>query len=313
MIKNIKKNKYQNPIEYKHSFSSMKEFAEVLNLKDLAIRSMCSYYRQVRLLSEYHKGKNPKFFAQKQVRDYILYCKLEKGWDTPTLRQAISSIRMFYNDMLGKNWDLWDIVSTKDAQRLPTVLDPEEVTAIFSKITHLRYKIPLELIYSCGLRLSECLSLTPDNIESRNNRIKVVFGKGNKERYVPLSKVMLQRLSFYYKQHKNPHWLFPSVGCGPDSTVRKRMHEATEPMRIGRLQNVLRDAKNAAGIKKKASPHVLRHSYATHLLALGVNIRQLQIYMGHESIDTTTIYTHLIPFSDKNVIDKVDQLYKFTQ
>jgi site-specific recombinase XerD len=272
---------------------------------------MQAYYRALRLLYE-HFGKNPKYLTQKQLRSYLIYLKEERGWCASSLRQSIASCRMFYRGMLGKNWKLWDVVEVRDRKRLPTVLTMEEVPAILREVRFGRYRVPLQLIYCCGLRLSEARHLELIDIEGKQNRLKVCQGKGGKERYVPLSQTMYQRLRQYWKKHRNPRWLFPTAGRGRNKDVAKRMGETDTPMGMGSLQNAFRHARKAAGVKKKASIHTLRHSYATHLLALGVNIRQLQLYLGHEDIDTTTIYTHLIPFGEEQSLEHIEHIARLT-
>ena len=289
----------------------MKLFAEHLQLKDVSESTMCSYYRGMRLVFE-HFGQNPRPLTQKQIRSYIVHVKYEKGWGASTIRQAIASCRMFYRDMLGKNWRLWGIVEVRDRPRLPTVLTMEEVPAILREVRFGRYRVPLQLIYCCGLRLSEARHLELMDIEGKQNRLKVCQGKGGKERYVPLSQTMYQRLRQYWKKHRNPRWLFPTAGRGRNRDVAKRMGETDEPMCMGSLQNAFRQARKKSGIKKKASIHTLRHSYATHLLTLGVNIRQLQLYLGHEDIKTTILYTHLIPFGEEQSLEHIEYIARLT-
>lgn len=289
----------------------MKLFAEHLQLKDVSESTMRSYYRGIRLVFE-HFGQNPKYLSQKKIRSYIVHVKESKGWSASTIRQSIASCRMFYRDMLGKHWRLWGIVEVRDKKRLPTVLTMEEVPAIFGEVRFLRYRVPLQLIYCCGLRLSEARHLELIDIEGKQNRLKVCRGKGGKERYVPLSQAMYQRLRQYWKVHRNPRWLFPTAGRGRNKNVAKRMGETDTPMGMGSLQNAFRYARKAAGIKKKASIHTLRHSYATHLLTLGVNIRQLQLYLGHEDIKTTILYTHLIPFGEEQSLEHIEYIARLT-
>ena len=288
----------------------MEQFAEHLQLKDVSLRTMCSYYRGMRLVFE-HFGKNPKYLSQKQIRSYIVYVKEEKGWSASTIRQAIASCRMFYRDMLGKDWRLWGVVTVRDKVRLPVVLSMEEVRAILRQVRFGRYRVPLELIYCCGLRLSEATHLELIDIEGKQNRLKVRGGKGDKERYVPLSGHMYQKLRQYWRHHRNPRWLFPTAGRGRNANVGARMGATDTPMGIGSLQNAFTKARRKAGIRKKASIHTLRHSYATHLLALGVNIRQLQLYLGHADIDTTTVYTHLIPFGEEQSLRQIEHIARF--
>lgn len=292
----------------------MRLFAEHLNLKDYRLRTVIAYYRDMRLIHEYF-GKNPKYLTQNQIRDYIIHVKEGKQWAPQTIRKAIAAARMFYGDMLGKPWKLWDIVKVRDRETLPVVLDLDEVPRIFNQMPLLRYKIPLVLIYNCGLRLQECLNLTVNDIEAANNRLIVREGKGAKDRYVPLSDVMHQRLQKYWLFHKNKQFVFPEVGrgVGTQETLYKHMHQATGPMQPGSLRKTMADACQKAKINKHATIHTLRHSYATHLHAMGVSIRQLQIYLGHSNIETTTLYTHLVPFSEQRSLKVIDELAQRTK
>ncbi len=287
----------------------MHKYAEHLNLLDLSVRTIIAYYRDMRLVFEYF-DKNPAAVTQYQLRSYIMFVKNEKRWAPKTLRQSIASAKRFYCDMLGKKWKLWDIVSVRDKKSLPVVLTPEEVRRIFSCISLLRYKVPLELIYTCGLRLNEAVSLKVHHIERDNNRIVIRNGKGGKDRYIPLSKWIGNRLMFYWQHHKNPLWLFPQTGRGSGNSQQTalRMHTAQVPMQHGSLQTTFRKARLQAAINKEACIHTLRHSYATHLLAMGVNIRQLQTYLGHDSIETTTIYTHLVPYHEQETLKLIEAL-----
>ena len=289
-------------------------FAEHLNLKDFRVRTAISYYRDMRLIHDYF-GQNPKYLTQKQIRSYIIHVKEVKQWAPQTVRKAIAAARMFYGDMLGKSWKLWDIVKVRDPIKLPVVLDMDEVTVVFNQMPLLRYKVPLELIYNCGLRLNECLNLTVNDIEAANDRLIIRDGKGAKDRYVPLSKVMHKRLQKYWRFHKNERFIFPEVGrgVGKPETLYEHMHNATSPMHPGSLRKTMADACVQAKIRKHATIHTLRHSYATHLHAMGVSIRQLQIYLGHSNIETTTIYTHLVPFSEQRSLNLINELAKHTR
>ena len=139
-------------------------------------------------------------------------------------------------------------------------------------------------------------------------RILIRDGKGGKDRYVPLSHKMYLKLRSYWRQHRNPRWLFPSAGRGHPCNARQRMGRSMEPYGKAALQLAFREACKTGGLRKKATIHTLRHSYATHLLAMGVNIRQLQLYLGHEDIDTTTIYLHLIPFGEEKSLQHIEAI-----
>jgi len=263
----------------------------------------------MRLVAE-HFSTNPKSLNQKCIQGYILHLKQERHWAPSTLRQAIASCRMFYGEMLGKKWRLWDVVEVRDKKTLPTVLDIKEVKSILGSVALLRHRIPLRLIYCCGLRLNEAVHLTIDDVEP--GRIAVRDGKGGKDRYVPLPHCMYRQLQFYWKQHRNPKWIFPSAGRGHPHNARERMGKSETPFGKGALQLAFHQALEKTSIRKNATIHTLRHSYATHLLALGVNIRQLQLYLGHEEIDTTTIYLHLIPFGEEKSMEHIEAIDRMT-
>lgn len=298
-----------SPLHYKHKFASMKAFAQHLALKDVRLRTVQSYYRQIRLLAE-HFGRDPKRLAQRDIRVYIVHLKEARGWAPASLRQGIAACRMFFCEMLGKRWKLWDVVTVRDRKRLPVVLEAEEVSRILAHVSLLRHRTPLRLIYCCGLRLDECVRLRVDDIEA--NRLIVRDGKGGKERFVPLSAVMYGKLQHYWRQHRNRKWIFPTPGRGLCTNARERMGQSGLPIGKGSLQKAFHEARIAAGVRKKASIHTLRHSYATHLLAMGVNIRQLQLYLGHEDIETTTLYTHLIPFGEEKSMEHVEAIARMT-
>jgi len=284
----------------------MQKFAEHLHLLGLAMRTVQSYYRDMRIISE-HFGKDPCRLTQRQIREYIVHIK-QKGWEPKTIRQSIASAKRFYCDMLGKKWQLWNIVCVKDKKKLPVVLTEQEVGMILSHVRFMRYKTPLELIYNCGLRRSEALNLTIHDVKPKENALIVRCGKGQKDRRVPLSDAMAQKLGRYWSIHCNAHWLFPFVGRGPREGAAERMGRADRPMDSASLCQSFLKARNQSGVLKKATIHTLRHSYATHLLIRGVNLRQLQIYLGHDSIETTTIYTHLIPFHEQQTLRHIEAL-----
>ena len=307
--KNTTHKKDVNPLYYNHKYASLQDFAEHLNLKDVRLSTREAYYRQMRLVQE-HFEKNPKYLTQKQISAYLIHWKEEKCWSASAIRQAIASCRMFFGEMLGKPWKLWEVVRVKNKKHFPVVLDCEEVRAIFREVPLLRYRVPLRLIYCCGLRVNECLHLTVEDIEPR--RLMVREGKGGKDRYVPLPSVMYEQLRQYWKRHRNRKWLFPAIGGGPSREVCLGMNKASAPMSQTSLQGSFGKARVAASIGKKATLHTLRHSYATHLLALGVNLRQLQLYLGHEDIQTTTLYTHLIPFGEQKSLEHIEAIAPLT-
>jgi len=187
--------------------------------------------------------------------------------------------------------------------KVPVILSRDEVREILSKVRLARYRVCLATIYSCGLRLQEGTHLHVGDIDSRRMVIHIHHGKGNKDRYVPLPESTLELLRGYWKTHRNPTWIFPAPGRG-------RLHcpTATDPMPYCSAQGAFRLARREAGIHKRASVHTLRHSYATHLLEAGVNLRQIQENLGHNSPKTTALYTHLTEQAFQQTKDVLNKL-----
>lgn len=258
-----------------------------------------------------HFDKDPKYLTQGQIKGYIIHLKEEKRWAASTIRQSVACLSMFYGDMLGKKWKLWDVVKCRDKKKLPVVLTIDETAAALGSVALQRHRTPLRLIYCCGLRLDEAVHLTIDDIEP--NHIIVRDGKGGKDRYVPLPAVMYDDLRKYWKKHCNSKWIFPSAGRGSFAEARSAMGRSKRPIGKGSLSLALREALEKAGVRKKATIHTLRHSYATHLLEQGVNLRQLQLYLGHEDIQTTTLYTHLTPFGEEQGMQHVEAISRMTR
>jgi site-specific recombinase XerD len=177
------------------------------------------------------------------------------------------------------------------------------VREILNKVRLRRYRTCLATIYSCGLRLQEGTHLQVADIDGNRMVIHLRHGKGNKDRYVPLPQATLELLRTYWKTHRNPTWIFPASGRGG-------IHRPTAqvPMPYSSVQDAFRLALRETGINKKASVHTLRHSYATHLLEAGINLRQIQENLGHNSPKTTALYTHLTEQAFRKTKDVLNQL-----
>jgi len=205
------------------------------------------------------------------------------------MRICYSAIKFLYLHVVQRDWYLLKIIKAPTEKRLPSVLSREEVNSILSKIATFHNFVFLSTIYSCGLRLQEGLFLQVSDIDGKRKLIHVHRGKGAKDRYVPLPDSTYALLRRYWVTHRNPMLIFPALGrgcnLGPTSLA---------PMAIESVQGAFREAKIAAGIRKRrVSIHTLRHSYATHLLEAGVNIRAIQRYLGHSQLETTMVYLHL--------------------
>jgi site-specific recombinase XerD len=219
------------------------------------------------------------------------------------MTQAICGIKRFFEHTLHREWTTLDVVRPAKEKRLPVILTGEEVRRILSVLRLLRYKACLTTIYSCGLRIKEAIHLQVRDIDSARMMLHVRLGKGGKDRYVPLPQTTLDLLRQYWKMHHNPVWLFPAVGRGGIGA-----RTATAPMPLSSVQQAFRAALKDAGITKDARVHTLRHSYATHLLEAGVNLHQIQAYLGHNSVQTTSAYTHLTQISTTQACEAINTL-----
>jgi site-specific recombinase XerD len=232
---------YADPVTYDHPWPSMERFARLLLLRYAALRTRHSYYRDLRLLHEYF-GCDPATLREADITDYLIHVKMLKGWKPKTVRQPAAAARLFYVQMLSHaTWKVFDQVRAKDHHYLPAVLTREQVRDLLRAIRLRRYRIPLKLIYCCGLRLSECLNLTVHDVLGTEHKLRVRSAKGGKDRVVPLAEEMLQDLRDYWKFHKHEVLLFPNVGRGDNdpALVAQRMHGATSPMPHNSLQRLL--------------------------------------------------------------------------
>jgi site-specific recombinase XerD len=214
------------------------------------------------------------------VRDYLLYQIEERRMSAGTISQIINSLRFLYTEVYERPFLVGVIERPKRGQKLPVVLSVEEVKAILEGLGNLKHRVMLMLVYSAGLRVGEVVSLKPEDIDSERKMIHVRSGKGKKDRYTILSDVVLDVLREYWKAYKPRTWVFEGKIPGVPYSVRS-------------AERVFEVAVRKAGIHKNVSIHSLRHSFATHLLEQGTDIRFIQELLGHSSVRTTEIYTHV--------------------
>jgi integrase len=279
----------------------MLRFAEHLALGATMERTRHAYYRAMRLIHE-HFHRDPATLAEEDVRGYVLYVKNRKHWKPKTIRQAAAGARMFFVDMLGhSDWTIFSQIRTKDHDELPEVLTRGEVVKLLDHIRLRRYRIPVKLIYCCGLRLSECLGLTIRDIDGAGGKLWIRKGKGGKDRMVPIAATMVEDLRGYWAFHRHPVLLFPNVGRGHGTpeNVAARMRAAAGPMLAGSLQRLMVVARKQLNLPH-ATPHTLRHSFATHLAEAGASIHSIKALLGHKNINTTMIYMHMTHRSEED-------------
>jgi integrase/recombinase XerD len=305
-----------------HGFGhpSLQRFDQHLALRSVSRRTREEYGRYLRKLSE-HLGCDPAGLEEEQARSYLLFLKEKKRYAPGSMRIAAAALRMFYNAMLERNWRLFDLVRSPDRQKLPTVLTREQVRKLLGQVREPRFATLFGLIYGCGLRVGEAVTLQVRDIQSAQGRIHIREAKGGKDRLVPLPPAVLLSLRSYWKTHRDPRWLFPGAGCawrerakadGAGKAAALRQAQGlSRPMSVSSAQHCFRLAVAQAGLPKEATLHTLRHSYATHLLEEGVSLRQIASYLGHSSLDTTVIYTHLTAASEERALRAIDALTRF--
>jgi integrase/recombinase XerD len=274
---------------------------EDMQLRGLAEGTQHAYVRAVRQLTK-HYGKSPDHISQEEVRQYFLYLRNDRQLSSSTLTVALCGVKFFYQQTLKREWPMLDLMRPRNEKKLPVVLSTAEVRQILGCLRLLRYQACLSTIYSCGLRLNECVHLQVSDIDSARMVVHIRCGKGSRDRCVPLPVRTLSILRQYWHTHRHPVWLFPGYTPGsPRST-------ATKPMTARGVQQVFKMALQESGVQKQATVHSLRHSYATHLLEAGVGLRVIQAYLGHASPQTTAIYTHLTSKIEDQAAETINQV-----
>ncbi|UCC41394.1 MAG: site-specific integrase [Candidatus Aminicenantes bacterium] len=250
-----------------------------MELRNLSKNTQRSYLEAVSGLAKHYK-KSPDKISKDMVEDYLLYLKNGKRLAPNSVGTAVSGLRCFYKHVVCNEENAPDYAHRK-TRKLPTVLTQEEVWQIINAPENLKHRLILMTTYSAGLRASEVIVLKPEHIDSKRMLIKVEDGKGGKDRYTLLSEKLLKELRPYYKTFQPKTYLFPSSYKGKGLLCYES------------VRSIYENAKKKVGINKGPGLHTLRHSFATHLLEAGHDIRKIQILMGHKSLSTTMIYLHV--------------------
>jgi len=276
---------------------------EDMRLGGYSARTQEAYVTAVRQLAE-HFGRSPDRIGEEELRSYFLHLVEEKKLARASLTIALCGIKFFYEKTLQRPFGVLGIVRPRREKKLPVVLSREEVRQILSHVRIPVYRVCLLTIYGCGLRLLEGARLQLADTDSGSLRFHV-HGKGGRDRYVPFSGTLLAILREHWKTHRSPVWHFPAPTR--HGLAHALAHEGG-PVTRSSLQSAFRRALVASGIRKRAHVHTLRHSYATHLLEGGVNLRVIQEYLGHGSARTTQIYTHLTAEVHETARDPIARL-----
>lgn len=287
----------------KTNYPSITQFQQLVELKDYRPATKKEYVRYVRRLAE-HFQCDPALLTENQLREYFLFLRQHKHYQAAPMKAAKFSLRCFFQDCVKvQGWTVFKEVRIAEPQVLPMVLSRPEVGALLAAVREPRFATCLRLIYGCGLRVGEAVRLQVRDVHGRVTppRLHIRHGKGGKDRFVPLAPALVEELRAWWKTHAHGTWLFPSPGRGwADRTLSlsQSMAQSTAPMSVSSVQMAYRLARAASGVNPASTTHSLRHSCATHLLEEGVSLLQISRYLGHESIETTVIYTHLTAISE---------------
>ena len=252
---------------------------EDMKLRNLSASTQDNYIRYVADLARYF-GKSPEVLGPEEIRAYQLYLVNERDLCANTISVVVCALRFFYRVTAPRDWVVKEIPAPRVPRRLPVVLSPTEMAQFFDAVTHIKYRAILMTGYATGLRVSEITHLKVHDVDSSRMTIRVDQGKGKKDRYVMLSPRLLKVLRIYWMTCRPKDWLFPGAKPG-------------KPITVGSVDRVCKQARSDAGLKKRVTPHILRHSFATHLLESGTDLRMIQVLLGHSSARTTARYTHV--------------------
>lgn len=270
-------------------------FENWLRSKRYSNNTIKTYSDALRTFLSFHKGKQPESITNEDVVKFNNEYIIAKGYSFSYQNQVVNALKLFCKQIEGNRLDPELIHRPRSQQRLPHVLSKEEVKEILEITANIKHRVMLGLIYGCGLRRSELLGLKLTDVNSKRGILRISQGKGYKDRIVPLPERILGLLRDYYKAYRPEYWLFEGQKSG-------KQYSATS------LQKVLKNACRKAGIKKPVTLHWLRHSYATHLLESGTDIRYIQKLLGHKSSRTTELYTHVSTHKLQNLKSPFDDL-----
>ncbi len=251
-----------------------------MELKNLSHHTQRAYLAAVTGIARFY-NQSPDKMTKEKIEDYLLYLKQDKGNAPNSCYSVLTGLRFFYKYVIENEIPVTYSIRRR-TRKLPQVLTMEEIWKIICATNNLKHRLILMTTYSGGLRASETINLKPRNIDSKTMLIKVK-GKGKKERYTLLSKRLLVELRSYYREYRPKTYLFPS------SFKKKK----DQPLSYETIRTVYEDARKKAGVKRGAGIHTLRHSFATHLLEAGYDLRKIQVLMGHARLTTTMIYLHV--------------------
>lgn len=250
-----------------------------LQLRNYAARTQTMYLNRVAQMAA-HLGRCPSVLTPEEVGDFLRYYRLEAGASLSAYKQMTAALRFLFRVTLGSEGMVPHLPYPRRSERRPVVLSRAEVARLLTRLPSLKQRTIAMTLYGAGLRIAEALHLRLGDIDSTRGVVMVRHGKGDVERQAMLSPLLLDALRRYWRLHRPTDWLFP--GRDPSRPLHERS-----------VQRAISGAGRAAGIAKRVTPHVLRHSFATHLMEDGTDLRLIQVLLGHRSIKTTALYMHV--------------------
>lgn len=259
--------------------SEVFEFIKAMTLQGASKRTISNYASQVKKLKDYYRGKNINEITDSEIRDYMFYLREQLNYSASSQNLVVSAIKRYFETMTDRIFNPKHIPRAPKQKILPKVIDKEDVAKLLKLEMNIKHKCILHLLYSTGMRCEELLNLRVKDISFEKNVIIITKGKGAKGRIVTLSEKIKDLLIQYLRKEKPSDYFLEGQKGGAYSATSVR--------------NIVRNAKNRAGIEERLTPHVFRHSFATHLHDSGMDIRNIQVLLGHQSTKTTQIYTHI--------------------
>jgi site-specific recombinase XerD len=287
-------------------------YRRFVELKSLRARTIKGYLHWIAQIELFHQTGDAPDYTEDEVLEFLHYLRDQRKLRPASLNVAVVALRCFYRDLMGFAWPCWKQIRIKADPKLPCVLTRQEVAAWIGAIREARFSTFAALVYHTGLRMNEALQIQVADLNARPGHLLVREGKGGRQRLVPLAEPMRQQLRAWWALHRNPVWLFPAPGQGWKVRFRslsEAMRQSDAPMSASSVQGALKLALLESGLKKAASCHTLRHSYATHLLEEGISVRQLATYLGHSSLQTTMVYLHLTEISEAKTVQALEKLH----
>jgi integrase/recombinase XerD len=266
---------------------------EDMTIRKFAPKTQHDYLQRVKNFAAF-LGRSPDTASFEDVRRYQLHLATS-GVGVPTLNQSVATLRFFFRVTLKRHDILEHTHFIREPRKLPVVLSPEEVARLLDAAPGLKYKAALSVAYGAGLRATEVISLKVGDIDSKRMVIRVEQGKGRKDRYVMLSPHLLELLRAWWKAARPQGWLFPG-------------RDRVQPMTTRQLNRACHAAAQMAEIDKRVSLHTLRHSFATHLLEQNIDVRVIQVLLGHAKLDTTALYTRVATKTISAVMSPLDHI-----